>query len=155
MQLKVKVKNKEKQAGVCQKLTTMEPGSSSTTCGSSSILMNSGPMSCNRGQGKKKYNVSSHALMKCDMNITLSHNMNFNCYSPSFSCHSDSLWTQTVSWCFDCHPCTDCRGRGSAAASCHNSLCADVLRESWEQIRVSYSQFDRKLDLLFMTKWLE
>lgn len=61
MQLKKKMKvgNKEKQAGFCQERTTMEPGSSNTTCGSSSILINSGPMSCNRGQGKRECNFNS------------------------------------------------------------------------------------------------
>lgn len=53
---------------------------------------------------------------------------------PSFSCQLDSLWTVKgiLSWCFDYHPCMDCRGCGSAAASCHNSPCAYVPRESWE-----------------------
>lgn len=35
----------------------MDPGSSKTTCGSSDILINSGPMSCNRGWGKRQYIV--------------------------------------------------------------------------------------------------
>lgn len=134
--------------GLCfffQELTTIDPGSSKTAGGSSNILMNSGPISCNRGEHEIRYCI-----------ITILYYLAF--HSPSLSFHSDSLRTQIVrgilSWCFGCRPCTDCRGCGSAAASCSNSPCADVPRESWEKW-IFRSQSHSRRHLSFMAQWLK
>lgn len=131
-------------------LTKMDPGSSKTTSGSSNVLINSGPMSCNRGRIIKK--------TRWDIMLLLSPYITWYNYSPLLSCRWNSLWIRTVRgilrWLCGYLPRMACGGCGLAVASCRNSPCVDLLGESWENW-VFHSQSDRNWDLSLRTQWLK